>query len=196
MESELVAGLDEVGVGPWAGPMLVVVAAFSDEDSPHEDVDDSKKVSKKKRLDLAPQIVEAADYLGCGWVSAGEIDNWGMGMAWQLAASRALEDAPKFKELLIDGVRPVHGYTGAQATHTKGESKFWQIAAASIVAKVLRDHEMEYLAESYPAYGFEKHAGYGTQAHQKQLLLAGPCPEHRRLFLRKFIMKHRPRWAE
>jgi len=195
-QPELIAGLDEVGMGCWAGPMFIVVAAFSDKRCPVDGVADSKKLSSKKREELAPLIVGAADYIGVGWSSAKVIDSHGLASAWQLAAAQALEEAPPFRRLYVDGTRKVAPFGGAQSIHTKGESKFWQIAAASVVAKVLRDREMEYLAEFCPAYGFEKHAGYGTSEHRKQLLLSGPCLMHRMSFLRKLIAKEKPLWAQ
>lgn len=192
----LVAGLDEVGMGCWAGPLLVVVTAFPEDHEPIEGVTDSKKLSALKREMLAPQIVREASYVGMGWVSAKEIDKHKMANAWQTAAKRALTGAPELEHLRVDGDRGVSSYKGQQSTHVRGESKFWEIAAASVVAKVLRDKEMEYMHEFYPTYGFGKHAGYGTEMHRKQLRLAGPCPLHRMFYLRKFIAKERPVWAE
>lgn len=196
VQSDLNAGLDEVGMGPWAGPVLVVVAAFSFNKAHIPGVTDSKRLSKSRREELAPQIVAEAAFIGCGWVTAAEVDKHRLGNAWQMAAKRALDGAPEFAHLLIDGQRKVQSYDGNQATFVKGELKFWQIAAASIVAKVLRDHEMDHLAEFYPDYGFARHAGYGTDEHKAQLYKLGPCREHRMTFLRKFIAKFRPSWAK
>jgi len=193
--SDLSAGLDEVGCGPWAGPLLVVVAAFPSNKARIPGVTDSKRLSRAKREELAPKIVAEASFIGCGWVTAAEIDKYRLGQAWQMAASRALAGAPEFAHLLIDGQRKVQSYSGDQNTFVKGELKHWQIAAASVVAKVLRDHEMDHLAEFYP-YGFDKHSGYGTDEHKTQLYRLGPCREHRMTFLRKFIAKFRPSWAK
>jgi ribonuclease HII len=194
--SVLNAGLDEVGMGPWAGPVLVVVAAFPFDKVHIPGVTDSKRLSKAKREELAPKIIAEASFIGCGWVTAAEIDKHRLGNAWQMAASRALTGAPEFAHLLIDGQRKVKSYSGDQDTFVKGELQHWQIAAASVVAKVLRDHEMDHLAEFYPSYGFDRHSGYGTDEHKTQLYRLGPCREHRMTFLRKFIAKFRPSWAK
>lgn len=190
------AGLDEVGMGPWAGPVLVVVAAFPFDKAKIPGVTDSKRLSKAKREELAPQIFAEAAFIGCGWATAAEIDKHRLGNAWQMAAKRALDGAPEFVHLLIDGQRKVQNYVGDQRTFVRGELEYWQIAAASVVAKVLRDHEMEYLAEFYPDYGFDTHSGYGTDEHKAKLLEVGPCPEHRLTFLRKFVTKFKPDWAK
>jgi ribonuclease HII len=190
------AGLDEVGMGCWAGPLLVVVAAFRADQEPIEGVDDSKKLTAYKREILAPQIVRAAEFIGMGWVSAKEIDKHKMANAWQMAAKRALVGAPGFSHLYVDGQRAVSSFKGDQSTHEKGESKFWEIAAASVVAKVLRDKEMEHMHEFYPGYGFAQNAGYGTEVHRRYLRSFGPTPIHRMFYLRNFIAKERPPWAE
>ena len=191
----LYAGLDEVGMGCWAGPLLVVVTAFSEDQEPLEGVADSKKLSKKKREKLAPLIVQQAAFVGEGWVSAKFIDEQGLAHAWQTAAANALDGAPYFEHLYVDGRRRVDEFHDMQSIHDKGESKFWQVAAASIVAKVLRDKEMVHLASHYRPFGWEKNAGYGTKAHQDGLMKYRPTPQHRMTYLGKFIEKHRPPWG-
>ncbi len=194
--SRIVAGLDEVGMGSWAGPLFVVVAAFDSDMEPIEGVDDSKRLTPKVREKLAPLIVEAADYIGVGWSSADLIDRGGLSHAWQLAAMQALHDAPELKHLYVDGQRLVASYKGDQSKHEKGESKFWEIAAASVVAKVLRDNEMRWMAEYYPAFkSWERNSGYGSKEHQVALLKNGPTSIHRMFYLRKFIAKEKPLWA-
>lgn len=183
--SGLLAGLDEVGMGCLAGPVCIAIVAFPASYPPIPGVKDSKKLSRKKREELAPIIVRAASYCGVGWCSPQIIDSHGLAYAWQQAAWMALECAPEFDHLFIDGVRPVEGYIRAQSTHIKGEDKFWQIAAASIVAKVSRDRDMMEMAKIYPAYGWEKNSGYGSKTHLKQIRLAGVSPYHRVTFLKK-----------
>lgn len=194
--SVLNAGLDEVGLGTWAGPLFIVVAAFSEEQCPVEGVADSKKLTAIQRRVLAPRIVQAAKYIGVGWSDADVIEQRGVKVAWEQAAVKALKGAPELKHLYVDGRRKVIFYDGPQSLHDKGESKYWQIAAASIVAKVLRDSEMAWLATHYPTYkSWEWNSGYGTWEHQKTLLKAGPTPLHRMFYLRKFIAREKPHWA-
>lgn len=182
----LIAGLDEVGLGAIAGPLVVVVAAFdADNPIPPEiaTICDSKKASKKKRAALAPLAAKHADFFGVGWAEAWEIDKLGVAAAWQLAASMALKCAPEFKVLLVDGTRPVRPYSAEQRTVIKGDSLHWQISAASFIAKVVRDREMVDLDEG-GRYGWESGAGYGTKAHYANISEQGLCRQHRRLFTR------------
>jgi ribonuclease HII len=183
--SGLLAGLDEVGMGCLAGPVCICVVAFPSTYPPIPGVKDSKKLTAKKREELAPIIMKAASFCGVGWCSPQIIDSMGLAYAWQQAAWMALEGAPKFDHLMIDGERAVQGYTKEQTTYIKGDARFWQISAASIVAKVSRDRDMMEMAKVYPAYGFQKHMGYGTKAHMKQIRLAGVSPYHRVTFLKK-----------
>ena len=185
-ESVLRGGLDEVGRGCLAGPLTIAVVVFKDEHPKIPGVRDSKKLSKQKRELLAPRIYREAAFVGLGWVSASYIDEHGMNDAWQRAALLALEGAPTM-ELIVDGVDLVKGYKGSQTAVIKGDDKHWEVSAASIVAKVLRDREMAYMAKFYPAYGWESNSGYGTKGHQKQLRLAGPCFLHRKTFLKKIL---------
>lgn len=195
--SVLNAGLDEVGMGTWAGPLFIVVAAFSEKQCPVDGVADSKKLTSKRRKELAPLIVKAAAYTGIGWSSAHEIDRHGVKTAWERAAVRALKGAPELNHLYIDGRRRVYFYDGAQSLHDKGESKHWQIAAASIVAKVLRDNEMEWMAQHYPEYSsWTSNSGYGTKEHQRSLISNEPTPLHRMYYLRKFVSRNRPYWMK
>jgi len=181
----LLAGLDEVGLGAWSGPLTIVVVAFPLDFPPIPGVKDSKKLSRKKREALAPQILEAASFFGIGWAHPQLIDEVGMAKSWQKAASDALNRAPPFECLFVDGERGVKEYEGKQTVEPHGEDKWWQVAAASIVAKVIRDHDMREMSKVYPGYDFEKHVGYGTPDHIKRLLALGPCPYHRKTFLKK-----------
>jgi len=181
-------GLDEVGQGCLAGPITVAVTVFAEGHPKILGVKDSKKLTKSKREFLAPIIYKEAKFVGIGWASASFIDEYGIVSAWQRAAMQALEGAPGMK-LIIDGVNLVDDYIGVQKAIIKADDKHWQVSAASIVAKVIRDKEMAYMASYYPAYGWESNAGYGTKGHTKQILLAGPIHLHRKSFLKKILKR-------
>ena len=184
----LICGCDEAGAGPLAGPVYAaaVVLPFGVE---IPGLNDSKKLTEKKREALFPIIKELAVEWSVAYVTAEEIDDTDILSARMKAMQLAmdgLEHAPDFA--LIDGNRD-HGRTAAITTQhrciVKGDSLSASIAAASILAKVSRDHWMLEMAEQYPQYCFEKHKGYGTKLHYEKLREFGPCPIHRRSFLKK-----------
>ena len=184
---KLVVGLDEVGMGALAGPLVVVAAGFfGSRPIELENVTDSKKMTKLKREMYAPRIVELADYVGFGLADAGEIDELGMSACWNKACMMALEmiTYPVY-ELIIDGNREVALHRGPQRTVVKGDQKIWQISCASVVAKVLRDQDMDYYDEAYPRYNFSSNSGYGSAYHMEMIREHGPTVLHRQLFLRK-----------
>ena len=181
----LVAGLDEVGLGALSGPMLIAVAAFPTGSIPIPGVNDSKKLTARKRESLFPVIMERASYVGFGWVHPLLIDQYGMSRCWQMAATEALKHAPSFDRLYVDGMRSVQGYRGNQSTEIKGDARIWQVGAASIIAKVARDRDMVDMARHYPGYKWESNKGYGSNAHWDRLREVGPCPYHRIRFLKK-----------
>jgi ribonuclease HII len=185
----LSAGLDEVGRGCLAGPMCVAVAAFPKGATPIPGVDDSKKLSFKKRMELAPIIMKEAVFFGIGWAHPTVIDEYGVTEAWQRACHDALEGAPHLNHLHVDGVIRVDNYIGAQTTYIKGDSLLWEISAASIVAKVIRDLDIIDMSPHYPAYKWEKNMGYGSQAHLDALFRLGPCSYHRGSYLKKVRAK-------
>ena len=184
----VVIGLDEVGRGPLAGP-LAVGGVVLDADDPIAGLNDSKQVTPKRRDALYDTIRTVAVAWAVARVEAEEIDATDILSAriksMQMAIDR-LEPAPGFA--LIDGNRD-HGKTAAilleHQTVVKGDSLSASIAAASILAKVSRDRYMEQMAERYPEYEFERHKGYGTKRHYELLRRYGPCPIHRRTFLKK-----------
>ena len=182
----LVAGADEVGRGPLAGPVTAAVVLLP-KDCRIQGVKDSKKLSEKQRERLYPQILEQAIAYGIGWVWQDTIDAINIlqatRRAFQLAFS-ALAKKPDI--LLVDAVQDLDIPIPQQAI-IHGDALSHSIAAASILAKVERDRYMAQQAELYPAYGFEKNKGYGTAAHIAALEKYGPCPLHRRSFIRRFI---------
>ena len=180
-----VCGIDEAGRGPLAGPVCAAAVILP----PHLEIpglNDSKKLSDKRRRELMPVIKEQAIAYGIGMASHEEIDQINILQATFLAMERALVQLEgKAKFALIDGNRE-KDFGLPVMTVVKGDSRSANIAAASILAKVTRDDLMEALAEEYPQYGFEIHKGYGTKAHYAALTEHGPSPIHRMSFLKKF----------
>ena len=177
----LAAGGDEAGRGPWAGPVCAAMVILP-EDCRIEGLDDSKKLSRARRRALFAEITARSLSYGIGWASVEEIDRCNILEATRLAFNRAfdqLKPAPDY--LLLDYIKLPWLRLPHQA-FAKGESISASVAAASILAKEARDLHMENLAREYPGYGFEKHMGYGTSAHQQALQQFGPCNEHRRSF--------------
>ena len=185
---DLVCGCDEAGAGPLAG-RVYAAAVILPRELAIEGLNDSKKLTPKKRDQLYDVIVEQAEAYSVAWVEAEEIDETDILSARMNAMQRAIDGLrvqPDFA--LIDGNRD-HGKQGAvttpHATVVKGDSLSASIAAASILAKVSRDRYMEEMAAEYPQYAFEQHKGYPTKLHYEKLRQYGPCPIHRRTFLKK-----------
>ncbi|MBQ8992272.1 ribonuclease HII [Candidatus Saccharibacteria bacterium] len=218
-------GIDEVGRGPWAGPLVIgavilktpktkkdlaleagdFLAATPTDDS-WRDLTDSKRLTKRSREVLAEEIDQRAFATGLGWVPAAEIDELGLATALRVAAKRAVADCLKnagvenasgyiggnknlafpddfpVDEIIIDGTVNFLRGTPLEdrvSVLKKADLLIKEVSAASIIAKVARDNYMVKIAKDYPNYGFERHVGYGTAAHQKALEVFGPCPEHR-----------------
>ena len=182
---QMICGIDEAGRGPLAGPVCAAAVILP----PHYDIpglDDSKKLSDKRRRELMPVIKEQAIAYGIGFASHEEIDQINILQATFLAMERALAQLDgKAEYALIDGNRE-KDFGLPVKTVVKGDSLSANIAAASILAKVTRDDLMEEMAKEYPAYAFEVHKGYGTKAHYAALTEHGPSPIHRMTFLKKF----------
>jgi ribonuclease HII len=177
----LVAGIDEVGRGPLAGPVCVAAVILDPQNLPNG-LDDSKKLSPKRRLALAEEIYGSALAISVVMAPAAEVDVLnirGATLAAMVRAARTLALAPAFA--LIDG-RDAPDLICPARSLVDGDAISMSIAAASIVAKVARDNLMQRLDRLYPVYGFAGHAGYGTAAHLAALKVHGPCPEHRRSF--------------
>ena len=180
-----ICGVDEAGRGPLAGPVCAA-AVILPEHLQIPGLNDSKKLTDKKRRELFPVIQEQAIAYGIGLASEQEIDEINILQATFLAMRRALEQLTVRPEIaLIDGNRETD-FGLPVKTVVKGDSLSANIAAASILAKVTRDNLMMELAQQYPEYGFEIHKGYGTKAHYQALRTYGPCPIHRKTFLKKF----------
>lgn len=180
-----ICGVDEAGRGPLAGPVCAAAVILP----PHLQIPgltDSKKLTDKKRRELFPIIQEQAIAYGIGFASEQEIDQINILQATFLAMERALEGLTVKPELvLIDGNRE-KDFGIPVKTVVKGDSLSLNVAAASILAKVSRDDLMLQMEETYPGYGFAIHKGYGTKAHYEALRELGPCPVHRKTFLKKF----------
>ena len=182
---ELVCGVDEAGRGPLAGPVCAA-AVILPRDLQIEGLNDSKKLTDKKRRELFDVITAQAVSYGIAFADEKEIDEINILQATFRAMARAIAALdPKPQLALIDGNRAAD-FGLPVRTVVKGDSLSASIAAASILAKVTRDRLMERYAETYPQYGFEVHKGYGTKRHYEALRAFGPCEIHRKTFLKKF----------
>lgn len=189
----MIVGIDEVGRGPWAGPLVMGAVVLGCE---IEGLADSKQLSKKRREELDSAIREKARAVGLGWVTAREIDTLGLASALQLACRRALEEVDAlgvaYHEIIIDGTINFLRDTGRGqyvTTLKKADSLIPSVSAASIVAKVARDNYMAQQDESYPGYKFGSHVGYGTAVHRAAIEQLGVTPLHRLSFapLQKYV---------
>lgn len=186
----MILGIDEVGRGCWAGPLVMGAVVLGE--SKVEGLTDSKVLTKKRRAELALEINDKALAAGLGWVEAREIDELGLSRSLRLACRRAVEQikAPH-SEIIIDGTVNFLAGTGKEpfsSTLAKADLLIPAVSAASIVAKEARDLYMRQQAEIYPGYGFEEHVGYGTAKHRLAIEKNGPCELHRLSFapLRKY----------
>lgn len=179
-----ICGVDEAGRGPLAGPVCAA-AVILPPDIEIPGLNDSKKLTDKKRRELFPVICENAVAYGIAFADHTEIDEINILQATYLAMERAIMKlSVKLDFALIDGNR-AKDFGIPLETIVGGDGRSASIAAASILAKVTRDDYMLKMAEAYPAYGFEVHKGYGTKAHYAALAENGPCPIHRMTFLKK-----------
>ncbi len=180
----IVAGMDEVGRGPLAGN-VVTACVVMPEDSRILWVDDSKKLSETRREAVYDEIMQTALYIGIGMVTPEEIDAINILQATKKAMREAASQVPA-DVFLVDAVNGL-GLNGTEVPIIKGDACSYSIAAASIVAKVTRDHQMIELDKMYPEYGFARNKGYGTAEHIEALKKYGPCPFHRRSFIGHFV---------
>lgn len=193
LESDLkgpVAGVDEAGYGPWAGPVMAAAVILDIQTFPSsllKALDDSKKLSKSKRESLFQGLYQHQNiscWIGVGEASPQEIDTINIRQATLKAMERAIAHLSSFcapSSILVDGINIPKVSTPCQ-TVIKGDSRSFSIAAASIIAKVSRDKIMTKLSLAYPSYGWEKNAGYGTQWHHRALEKYGVTPHHRQTY--------------
>lgn len=183
---KLIAGVDEAGRGPLAGPVYAA-AVILPEDAVIKGINDSKKLSEKRREELFEEITEKAVAYNICAIDEKRIDEINILNATFEAMNGAVNGLNVQADyVIIDGNR-INGMTHPHETIVKGDAKSISIAAASILAKVSRDRFITEMAAKYPLYGFEQHKGYGTKAHTDAILKYGPCEIHRRTFLKKLL---------
>ena len=185
-DRQYIAGIDEVGRGPLAGPIVTAAVVL-----PHNliipYVNDSKQLSEEKREELFDIIMEKAVSVACGMHSEQDIDEMGIAPADSDAMKLAAEKLSVKPDFILVDAFPIKGLDIEQYPIIKGDTKSISIAAASIIAKVTRDRLMVKLDEMYPGYGFAKNKGYGSAEHIEALKKMGPCPAHRRSFIKNFV---------
>ena len=183
-----ICGIDEAGRGPLAGP-VVAAAVVLPKDCRILYLNDSKKLSEKKRDLLFDQIREKAVAYGIGMAGPGRVDEINILRATYEAMRQAVEKLGIVPDILLNDAVTMPGLDITQVPIVKGDAKSVSIAAASILAKVTRDRMMAEYDKQYPVYGFAKHKGYGTAAHIEALRRHGPCPIHRMTFLKNFQLE-------
>ena len=184
---EYICGIDEAGRGPLAGP-VVVGAVILPKDSFIEGVNDSKKISEKKREKIYEQIIEEAISYSVGIVDQKTIDEINILNATKLGVKIALEGLKQRPDvIMVDALNKMDTLGIPYISVIKGDAKNYSIAAASIIAKVTRDRIMKQWDEVYPIYGFAKHKGYGTAEHIRIIKESGPCILHRKSFIKNFV---------
>ena len=182
-----ICGIDEAGRGPLAGP-VVVASVIMPAESNIEGVNDSKKISEKKREKLYEQILDEAISYGVVIVGQDEIDEINILNATKKGLTMSLQELTVKPDLIIvDALNHIDTMGIPYESIIKGDAKCYSISAASIIAKVTRDRIMREWDKVYPEYGFERHKGYGTSAHIEAIKEYGLCPIHRRSFTKKFI---------
>ena len=187
MGKEFICGIDEAGRGPLAGP-VVVASVIMPKDSMIEGVNDSKKVTEKRREKLYDQIIEEAISYGVGIIDQEEIDEINILQATKKGLTEALKSMDKKPDvILVDALTGIDTLGIPYKSIIKGDANSYSIAAASIVAKVTRDRIMREWDKVYPEYGFEGHKGYGTAKHIQAIKEHGLCPIHRRSFTKNFV---------
>jgi len=183
---EFICGIDEAGRGPLSGP-VVAGAVVLPKGCKILYVNDSKKLSAKKREELYDIIMHEAISVGVGIISPSRIDEINILQATYEAMREAIQKLTITPDILLNDAVTIPRIDIAQVPIIKGDAKSLTIGAASIIAKVTRDRMMIEYAQIFPEYGFEKHKGYGTAAHIQALKEYGPCPIHRRSFIKNFV---------
>ncbi len=185
-DCQYICGIDEVGRGPFAGP-VVAGAVILPKDCDILYINDSKQVPEKMREKLYDEITEKAVACSVGHASPQRIDEINILQATYEAMREAIQNLGVSPDLLLNDAVNIPGVSIKQVPIIKGDSKSISIGAASIYAKVTRDREMAEYDKKYPGYGFAKHVGYGTKEHIKAIQELGPCPIHRLTFIKKYI---------
>ena len=181
-----ICGIDEAGRGPLAGP-VVAGAVILAKGTEILYLNDSKKLSAKKREELYEEILKKAVSVGVGVVDPERIDEINILQATYEAMGEAVRNLKAEPDILLNDAVTIPDIEIRQVPIVKGDAKSVSIAAASIVAKVTRDRMMAEYEYAYPGYGFAKHKGYGTKEHTESIKRLGPCPIHRRTFIKKFV---------
>mgnify|MGYP002801350114 FL=1 len=182
----LICGIDEAGRGPLGGP-VVAGAVILPKNSRILYLNDSKKLSEKRREELFVRIQKEALAWSVGIAGPERIDEINILQATYEAMRKAIQGLPQKPDLLLNDAVTIPDVEIVQIPIVKGDAKSLSIAAASILAKVTRDHMMMEYDKIYPEYGFGKHKGYGTAAHMEAIRRFGPCPIHRRTFIKKIV---------
>lgn len=185
-EASAICGVDEAGRGPLAGP-VVAAAVILPADCEILYLNDSKKVTERRRNRLYDEIIQKAVCYGIGIVDHETIDDINILQATYEAMRQAIRRLPIMPDLLLNDAVTIPGVPMPQVPIVRGDQKSVSIAAASILAKVTRDRMMVEYDRLYPGYGFAQNKGYGTEQHIEALGRLGPCPIHRRTFIRKFV---------
>ncbi len=193
-KQKIIAGVDEVGRGSWFGPVFAGAVVLSNTSTTKliaEGLADSKTLTPRKRAHLVPIIKSQASSWGLGQASSKEIDELGIRRATETAMLRALQKLSHKPDLvLVDGSLPLRLWLGPQENIIKGDSKYAEISAASVIAKEARDELIKRLAKIFPEFGLEQHVGYGTKKHKGAILKQGPSRLHRISFLKKVLTKN------
>lgn len=188
-----VVGVDEAGRGPLAGSVVAACVLLPKRaNAKLKGLTDSKQLTALQRDRYFDALHEVALAIGVGEATAAEIDEVNILQATFLAMGRAIAQVQQAECVLVDGNRAIPHLTLPQHTIVKGDSLSLSIAAASVIAKVTRDRQMEALHEAFPAYGFDRHKGYGTKVHYEALAEHGPTPQHRRSFLGSVLSPETP----
>lgn len=177
-----VAGVDEAGLGPLAGPVVAAAVVFARDPGEILEVDDSKKLAAGRRETLDKRIREVAVAVSVGVLEADELDDMGVYRAGLETMRRAVAGLDPQPDYLLVDARRIPGVDIGQTAYNGADGFVYSVAAASIVAKVYRNAIMRGLDRDYPGYGFARHMGYGTSAHLEALSRLGPCPVHRRSY--------------
>jgi ribonuclease HII len=186
-EGCLAGGVDEVGRGCIAGPVVAACVVFPANHIPIKNVRDSKKLTPKMRKELFDNILASASDFGIGLVPSSAIDKDGIGRSTKKAMAIAVESLSTTPDILLIDAMTLEEVTISQKAIIKGDENVYSISAASIVAKVFRDAVVSGLDNAHPGYDFSSHKGYGTKKHYEAITRIGICPEHRKTFLSDIV---------